>query len=82
VAGTKKTMATIQERLLQLTAAATVISTNVEQVHKTIKRSPAPLSTAYPDDMSVTTSFYTAQQSKKRLDPKELSDRADPTFES
>jgi hypothetical protein len=82
VADTKKTMATIQKLLLQLTAAATVTSTNVEQVHETIERPPVPLSPAHPDNTSVATSSYTAQWSKKRPDPKELSDGVDPTFES
>jgi hypothetical protein len=59
VANTKNTMATIQKLLLQLTATATVISTNVKQVYETIKRPPAPLLVAYPNDTSVTTSFYT-----------------------
>jgi hypothetical protein len=87
VAETKNTMDNIQQLLLQLTASTTGSNT----VHETIERPSATPSTAPPDDSPtreqdlgtpVTTFSHTTQWSKKRPDPKELSDGVDPTFES
>jgi hypothetical protein len=87
VAETKKSMASIQRLLLQLTAPTTSSNT----VHETIERPSATPSIAAPDESPtterdngtpMTTVSDSTKWSKKRPDPKELSDGVDPTFES